>query len=104
MMHNLLTTLSGGSQLSQQNELLAKILDEYLLAIERGEPVSPDELFARHPELADDLRGYLSGLKKLHHAVAPAADDQDWLAGGPNGPSLDGVLRDTRVVCELGRG
>jgi serine/threonine protein kinase/tetratricopeptide (TPR) repeat protein len=104
MMHNLFTTLSGGSQLNQQSELLAKILDEYLLAIERGEPVSPDELFARHPEQADELRGYLSGLKKLHHAVAPAADGQTWLAIGPNGPSLNGALGDFRFVRELGRG
>src|SRR5262245_39451726 len=104
MMHNLFTTLSGGGHLSQENELLAKILDEYLLAIERGEPVSPEELFARHPEQADELRGYLSGLKKLHHAVAPAADAQTWLANGPTGPSRNGALGDFRFVRELGRG
>ena len=35
---------------------LALILDEYLQGLECGQPVEPDELFARHPDVADRLR------------------------------------------------
>jgi tetratricopeptide (TPR) repeat protein/tRNA A-37 threonylcarbamoyl transferase component Bud32 len=103
-MHNLYTTLSGDTPLGPQNEFLAKILDEYLLAIERGEPVSPEDLVARHPDLADELRGYLSGLKKIHQAVAPAADGQAGLSSSFTGPAMSGELGDFRFVRELGRG
>lgn len=103
-MHNLYTTLSGDNPVGQENEFLAKILDEYLLAIERGEPVSPEDLFAQHPDLADELRGYLSGLKKIHQAVAPMADRHAWLSSGPRGPTMSGELGDFRFVRELGRG
>ncbi|MBW8885332.1 MAG: protein kinase, partial [Planctomycetia bacterium] len=103
-MHNLYTTLSGDVPLGQENEFLAKILDEYLLALERGEQVSPEDLFARHPDLADELRGYLSGLKKIHHAIAPAAERQPWASNGASGPTLSGELGDFRFVRELGRG
>jgi eukaryotic-like serine/threonine-protein kinase len=104
MMSNLDTTLPGATPPGPQHDFLAKILDEYLVAIERGEPVSPEDLFARHPDLADELRGYLSGLKKIHCAVAPAADRQPWLSSGPKGPTMSCELGDFRLVRELGRG
>ena len=50
-------------------ERLARILDDYLVAIERGLPVSPEELLEKHPEDAEQLRGYLSGLQLFHAAA-----------------------------------
>ena len=32
---------------------LARILDDYLVAVELGTPISPDELLARHPDDAE---------------------------------------------------
>jgi eukaryotic-like serine/threonine-protein kinase len=104
MMPNFDTTLPGDAPLSQHHDFLAKILDEYLLAIEHGDPISPGDLLARHPDLTDELRGYLSGLQKIHCAVAPAADRQAWVSSGPSGPTMSGELGDFRFVRELGRG
>ena len=49
---------------------LARILDDYLVAMELGTPITPDELLARHPEDASHLRMYLSGLQLFHAAAA----------------------------------
>ena len=50
-------------------ERLARILDDYLVAIEQGLPVSPEELLEKYPEDAAQLRGYLSGLQLFHAAA-----------------------------------
>ena len=52
---------------------LARILDDYLVAMERGSPISPEELLARHPEDAPHLRVYLSGLQLFHAAAVDAS-------------------------------
>jgi len=85
-------------------ERLAQILDDYLVAAELGRPISPDELFAQHPEDADRLRGYLSGLELFHQAaVAPGSSTSR--------PSLLGralaandSIGDFRLLREIGRG
>src|SRR5262245_59932291 len=84
-------------------ERLARILDDYLVAIEPGQTVSPEDLLARHPDDAEKLRGYLSGLKLFH--VAAAGEH-----ALPSVPPLSGVpaglqtLGDYRLVREIGRG
>ncbi len=78
---------------------LARILDDYLVAAELGSPISPDELLARHPEDADRLRGYLSGLE-LFHAAAAATKLPPSIATAGGGQ----VLGDFQLVRELGRG
>jgi eukaryotic-like serine/threonine-protein kinase len=86
-------------------ERLARILDEYLVAIEQGQRVSPDELLAKHPEDAVELRGYLSGLNLFHVvAVAPgqALGSGDALSAGVP-PALQ-TIGDYRLVREIGRG
>jgi len=55
-----------------EQERLALILDDYLVSIEKGLPVTPEELLAKYPEDADQLRGYLSGLQLFHAAAAVA--------------------------------
>ncbi|HVT26617.1 MAG TPA: serine/threonine-protein kinase [Lacipirellulaceae bacterium] len=82
-------------------ERLARILDDYLVAIERGVPVSPEELFAKYPDDAAQLRGYLSGLQ-LFHAAAVVSPGIGTLGGGiPEGVQTIG---DYRLVREIGRG
>ena len=98
-MHSLLSTCAAGPLPAAEQERLALILDEYLQGLEQGQPIEPDELLARHPDVADRLRGYLSGLRLFHHAVAERA------AGVASGePKLRGQLGDFRLVREIGRG
>ncbi len=86
-------------------ERLARILDNYLVAIEQGECISPEELLTRHPEDAAQLRGYLSGLN-LFHAVAVAPGQ---VLGGVaksdiGVPPALRTIGDYRLVREIGRG
>ncbi|HEY2411290.1 MAG TPA: serine/threonine-protein kinase [Pirellulaceae bacterium] len=101
---NTITTLSAAASRGECNELLAKILDEYLISIERGQAVSPDELFAQHPQMAEELRGYLSGLQKLHPEIPLGPDRETWLGSAPDLKPLNGELGDFRFVREIGRG
>jgi serine/threonine protein kinase/Tfp pilus assembly protein PilF len=85
-----------------ERERLARILDEYLQGVERGEPLPPEELFARHPDVADRLRGYLSGLALFHRAAAgqPVPLPSPFERGLESGV----LLGDFRLVREIGRG
>src|SRR5262249_39134850 len=85
---------------SPDQERLARILDDHLVAIERGLPVSPEELVAKYPEDAEQLRGYLSGLQ-LFHAAAPKINAS--MIGGPL-PQPAQTLGDYQLVREIGRG
>jgi len=97
------TSAIGPSPRADELDRLAKILDEYLWSLERGTPIAPAELVERHPEMADQLRKYLSGLALFHDAVGrplpivpPASGD------GQNQELRD--LGDFRLVREIGRG
>jgi hypothetical protein len=82
---------------------LARILDDYLVAAELGSPISPEELLARHPEDAQHLRGYLSGLELFHAAaVAPKLPRSIALSGGKL--QLAQTIGDFRLIREVGRG
>src|SRR5262245_6281887 len=50
-----------------------QVLEAYLAELERGVPPHPDELLARHPDLAEPLKAYLASLEFLHRAEALAA-------------------------------
>ncbi len=85
-------------------ERLARILDDYLVAIERGLPVSPEELLEKYPEDAAQLRGYLSGLQLFHAAVGASPQHvQDALAAGL-APQPMQTIGDYQLVREIGRG
>jgi serine/threonine protein kinase len=105
MIHNLTTTpgAADGPATDSERERLAEILDEYLLGLERGQPVEPAELLSRHPDVADRLRGYLSGLALFHQAVANRSPDETSLIVSGE-PPLCAELGDFRLVREIGRG
>jgi tetratricopeptide (TPR) repeat protein len=86
----------------EQQEQLALILDEYLQGLERGEPLEPADVLARHPEVADRLRGYLSGLALFHQAALFQQAALERPEGGRQ--VLRGQLGDFRLVREIGRG
>jgi len=48
-----------------REEQIGRILNDFLDARARGEPVSEDELFARYPEFADQLREHLAMLREM---------------------------------------
>src|SRR5450432_1592929 len=86
-----------------EQERLAKILDDYLVAAERGAPVAPDELLKRHPADAEYLRCYLSGLQLFHEAVresngAAAAGHSLQVIGAGQ------TIADFSLLREIGRG
>jgi len=77
---------------------LAEILDEYLVALEAGNPPDRDALLAQHPELAEELQAALLGVDFVYSAAPRLAPDEhaDTLPGRS--------LGDYRLIRELGRG
>src|SRR2546421_8722891 len=45
--------------------LLEEVLGEYMQRLDRGEGVDREQLLARHPELAEELRAYFDGSDEL---------------------------------------
>jgi serine/threonine protein kinase len=101
--------MSGHSSIinltSNQTSQVLDILERYLSDLEQGKRVSPEELAARHPEIADVLRGYFKKLNTLHHAAAGLVDasrPQDFL---PSSALTErGRLGDFHILREIGRG
>lgn len=91
-------SLSGSTG---QHEL-AQILDEYLRGLEEGSPITPEELLARHPEMAEQLRGYLKGLALFHRAANPEATVAELKLRAAQ--ASRGDIGDFRLIREIGRG
>jgi WD40 repeat protein/tRNA A-37 threonylcarbamoyl transferase component Bud32 len=52
---------------SLRHGALEQVLEEYMRRLDAGEVVDRDQLLARHPELADELRSYFAGTDELEH-------------------------------------
>jgi serine/threonine protein kinase/tetratricopeptide (TPR) repeat protein len=82
-------------------EILA-ILDDYLATIEQGKPVELEELLARRPELADELKAYVDSINFLHVV------SRELTGLAESTPQLDDwtghKLGEYEIVRELGRG
>src|SRR5262245_40790878 len=85
------------------NSRLVQVLDNYLAALQAGNAPPREELLARHPDLAEDLKICLSSLKYIRQAGVRSS-----AAGAGNGPADPGrtpeLLGDFRIVREVGRG
>ncbi len=55
----------------------AEILDEYLRALEAGNPPSREALLAEHPDLAEELRAALLGIDFVHGAAPRLAPEEE---------------------------
>jgi serine/threonine protein kinase len=83
---------------------VVQILEGYLQELEHGGPIRPQELLARHPDLADVLAGYLDKLDELHQAaVGLRGPGSAEASNGAPGPER-GLLGDFRIMREAGRG
>jgi serine/threonine protein kinase len=100
---------------------LLQILEVYLDELEHGAQPNPQELLARHPELADELQGCLASLEFLHvkseisktksqdHPIIKSQEPNSKLSDLEIGswnlgfPPL-GQLGDFRLLREVGRG
>jgi serine/threonine protein kinase/Tfp pilus assembly protein PilF len=84
-----------------------RAVQEYLAALEAGQPPHRDEFLARHPQIAEALADCLDGLEMMH-TVAPQLRQ----SGDDAGPARESdriatwpcPLGDFRIVRELGRG
>ncbi|HMC10295.1 MAG TPA: serine/threonine-protein kinase, partial [Pirellulaceae bacterium] len=97
-----------GDSLEPSPQLL-QILESYMEELENGSLPNPEELLARHPQLAEELRGCLASLEFLNakseiRRVAsgqlPAASH--WPLATSHSPL--GQLGDFRLLGEVGRG
>ena len=68
----------------------------------RASAVDPEELLAKYPEDAAQLRGYLSGLQLFHAAAVPAQAIVRAIGHGV--PQALQTIGDYRLVREIGRG
>src|SRR5262245_53407698 len=88
------------------NSLLVQVLDGFLAERAAGKAPSVEELIAKHPELADELRECLASLA-LIKACSVKQDTPS--SPGPDVPAADGdprtgILGDYRILREVGRG
>src|SRR6478752_2544584 len=57
-----------------QPDLLDEVLAAHLRAIESGENPSRDELLARYPDLADELRDFFSNRDRMNRLAQPLCE------------------------------
>jgi serine/threonine protein kinase/Tfp pilus assembly protein PilF len=95
------TTTSRATSADQ--ERLARILDDYLVAVERGQTIDLEELLSKYPDDAAQLRGYLSGLQ-LFHAAALGTKQESSISSSERVPPALEAIGDYRLIREIGRG
>ena len=84
------------------NECVLALVDEFLERREAGEDILPEHFAAEHPQLAEELRPYLAGLRLIGKACQLGSDS----AGGeaPSGPVQLPSIEGYELIEELGRG
>lgn len=91
---------------SEQNELLAELLDQLAAQFEAGETPSVDRLAAEHPDVADELRGLWATMQFVDQFASSAFDDElDDLDSTSDSVELPlPTLPDYEFRSEVGRG
>jgi eukaryotic-like serine/threonine-protein kinase len=101
---------------SSAHGLLEEVLREHMERLDRGEAVDREQLLARHPELAEELRAYFAGsdeverLRRQGKRGAPTAclaHARPESGGPPPDPTAEGAARrvgDYEVLEEIGQG
>jgi serine/threonine protein kinase/Tfp pilus assembly protein PilF len=79
---------------------LAEVLDAYLAGLHAGTAPSQEELLARYPDLAGDLKECLASLAFIRQAAVGSNPANN----APTDGDLPGTLGDFRIHREIGRG
>ena len=67
--HETVDLRSRAASLSEGDQVLAAVLDQYLTALENGAPIAIEQLAGEHPALADDIRSFAASIELLHAAA-----------------------------------
>lgn len=97
------TASRWSTRVNGSDDRLSVALEEYIAAIEAGEPNSREDIVLKYNDIAEELMGCLDSLEFIHH-VAPQLADQSLDAIGDSGSSPSASLGDFRILRELGRG
>jgi eukaryotic-like serine/threonine-protein kinase len=83
---------------------LEEVLAEYMRRLDRGEGVDREQLLARHPELAEELRSYFAGSDELGRLAGapPAPTEPSRPAGAAGAPARS--LGDYELLEPIGQG
>jgi tetratricopeptide (TPR) repeat protein len=104
---------SANGDSRSKDELLDEVVVDYLEAVERGQRPSWQEWLARHPQLADELAGFLADEEKvtrwtapLRQAAQPASDPNRTPddRGAPPPLTRVGPFGDYELLEEIARG
>jgi WD40 repeat protein/tRNA A-37 threonylcarbamoyl transferase component Bud32 len=91
---------------SSREARLEEVLRQYMQSLDRGEAVDREQLLARHPELADDLRSYFAGSDELALKQGLSRTEPDCSAEpGPLSPEpLRRRVGDYELLEQIGQG
>src|SRR5947209_5853702 len=81
---------------ADRDEQLQEAILAYLKAADSGQPVSPQELLTRYPELTAELTAFLADQSRLDPVLAPLRGIREAI--------LPRSLGDFRILREVGRG
>lgn len=95
--------MSSSPTTTERDDLLVEVLDDYLAKLQAGLAPNKQELFAAHPELAEDLETCLVSLDFVCTAATPREPDASKPTGVKTQPPV-GELGDYRLIREIGRG
>src|SRR5687768_1931388 len=93
---------------TEREQLLDEVVTDYLKAKEAGRVPDRDDLIAKHPELAGDLRAYFAAESQVVRVAAPLHADTDAPTVGLDGATGPGTkieyFGDYHLLEEIGRG
>jgi WD40 repeat protein/tRNA A-37 threonylcarbamoyl transferase component Bud32 len=93
---------------TERERMLDEVVTSYLQAKEAGRTQDREELIAKHPDLAADLRAYFAAESQVQRVAAPLQADLDAPTVGLNGTSGPGTtieyFGDYHLLEEIGRG
>ncbi len=98
-----ISTVAGEGLTTEQQRRLSQLMDDYFAALERGQPISREELVACHPDLAEQLSEYLDSLDFLQQAAAGFRAHPESLDSTADSHERR-EIGDFEIVRELGRG
>ena len=88
----------------EQEERLSMVLDDYFAGLEKGRPLSCEQLVARRPDLAQPLRAYVESLQFLQDAACGFRCFPESSESGSATETENKIVGDFQILREIGRG